>query len=919
MKSLLILLISLFTLLMLYSPDIFAAGETTWYLAEGCTSGIFDTWVLIQNPNSTTSSATITFMDQDGNTQQLTETIPPNSRSSYNVNSYLPNKDVSTKITSDVGVIAERAMYWTAGGVAMAGGHCSIGASSTATVWYLAEGCTSGDFDTWVLIQNPNSSTAAPCTITFMDDNGNTQQTWDTVPANSRRSYNVSNYMDNSNVSTKIESTGGIGIIAERAMYWTAGGVTMAGGHCTLGIPATSTTWYLAEGCTTNFDEWVLIQNPNSNTSAATITFMDQDGNTQQLSETVPPNSRRSYYVNNYMADKDVSTKIVSDVAVVCERAMYWSAGGVSSAGGHCSVGTSGTATTWYLAEGCTNGFDEYVLIQNPNVSSAASVRITFMDENGTTQQTTDSVAANSRQTYNVSSYMPTSNVSTKIESTNNLGIIVERAMYWSGDNDYWLDGHASIGVKEDTSEGGPGGGDGDDSDDGDGGGGGDGSNPEEEAYLLWHTDMEPVYYCPPAVGDDGTIYVGTIGGLEYETGQNAAVYAINSAGVTQWTYPIEGTYKPVGGAIVIDATGNLYFIVEHFFDGTETSQIYTYLYSLTSSGSLRWISDNLYTGDRGWGSHNPAIGSDGTIYAPAKYKLYAFNADGTAKWSSPYEFKNAQGDGAWGMTNPAIDSSGVIYVNVSMDDANVSGVWALEDGGSSATLKWHQISDLSITQMASGPPAIDESYGRLYVGRGGEFAADAADSRLYALNLSDGSLVWQFATDSKTVFATPAIGSDGTIYVGTSSKPVNTEAGIFYAINPDGTQKWQYDTEVDFPGNNTDTYSSAAIGDDGTIYVTPEGKYLYAFNPDGTMKKKYNLFLLSPASSGSASIVFSSIAIGSDGTLYCGDFYHTFDNDDPSNITHTGALYAIDTESTGLASTQWPKFGLNNKNTSRK
>ena len=120
-------------LLLLILPYSFAlgAGETTWYLAEGCTSGIFDTWILIQNPNSNTSAVTITFMDQDGNTQQLSETVSANSRSSYHVNSYLPDKEVSTKITSDVGVIAERAMYWTAGGVAMAGGHCSIGASST--------------------------------------------------------------------------------------------------------------------------------------------------------------------------------------------------------------------------------------------------------------------------------------------------------------------------------------------------------------------------------------------------------------------------------------------------------------------------------------------------------------------------------------------------------------------------------------------------------------------------------------------------------------------------------------------------------------------------------------------------------------------------------------------------------------------
>jgi len=614
------------------------------------------------------------------------------------------------------------------------------------------------------------------------------------------------------------------------------------------------------------------------------------------------------------MADKDVSTKIVSDVAVVCERAMYWSAGGVNNAGGHCSVGTSGTATSWYLAEGCTNGFDEYVLIQNPSASSAASVTITFMDENGTTQQTTDSVPANSRRTYNVSSYLPNSSVSTKIESTNDLGIIVERSMYWSGDQNHWLDGHASIGVKEDTSEGSPGDGDSDDDDGGD--------NAEEEAYLLWHVDMAPVYYCSPAIADDGTIYIGTIGGLEKDTGQEGAVYAISSSGTTLWTYTLAGTYKIVGGAITIDANGHLYFIVEDHLSGTESSEINTYLYSLTSAGTLRWISAVLYNGGRGMGEHSVAIGADGTIYAPAERRLYAYNPDGTTKWTAPYAWVDAEFPNdifAWGMSSPTIDSNGVIYVNVHGDAAgDFYGIHALTDSGSSATLKWRQYANINTTEGSYSAPSIDESRGRLYVGRGAMLTADEADSYIYCLNLSNGAFVWRFSTASKRVQATPTIDSDGTIYAGTTAKPRGEVAGVFFAINPDGTEKWSYDAAQDFSGG-TDIYSSAAIGDDGTIYVTPEGKYIYAFNPDGTMKKKYNLYLTSPESSGNASIVLSSIAIGSDGTLYMGDFYHTYNNDDPSNVTHTGALYAIDSESTGLAGTEWPKFKYNNKNTAKK
>ena len=56
-------------------------------------------------------------------------------------------------------------------------------------------------------------------------------------------------------------------------MYWNPGGVTWGGGHCTVGLPELSTSWYIAEGCTRGFDEYVSIINPDS--TAADV----RDGN----------------------------------------------------------------------------------------------------------------------------------------------------------------------------------------------------------------------------------------------------------------------------------------------------------------------------------------------------------------------------------------------------------------------------------------------------------------------------------------------------------------------------------------------------------------------------------------------------------------------------------------------------------------
>ena len=134
-----------------------------------------------------------------------------------------------------------------------------------------------------------------------------------------------------------------------------------------------------------------------------------------------------------------------------------------------------------------------------------------------------------------------------------------------------------------------------------------------------------------------------------------------------------------------------------------------------------------------------------------------------------------------------------------------------------------------------------------------------------------DGTQKWAFLTGAN-VESSPAIGADGTLYVGSSDFNL-------YAINPDGTQKWGFPT-------GGFVFSSPAIGTDGTVYVGSSDGYLYAINPDGTQKWAFT----------TGDFVSSPPAIGADGTLYVGS------NDDN--------LYAINGSSGGLSSdAPWPMF----------
>jgi outer membrane protein assembly factor BamB len=167
--------------------------------------------------------------------------------------------------------------------------------------------------------------------------------------------------------------------------------------------------------------------------------------------------------------------------------------------------------------------------------------------------------------------------------------------------------------------------------------------------------------------------------------------------------------------------------------------------------------------------------------------------------------------------------------------DLQHTGRSPYDTSGNNGTLKWRYETGSIFSSSAIG------SDGTIYVG--------SEDHYLYALN-SDGTLKWRYQTGD-SLGSSPAIGSDGTIYVG-------SEDHYLYALNSDGTLKWRYQTG-DYVG------SSPAIDSDGTIYVGSDDHYLYGLNSDGTLEWRYQTGVN----------IDSSPAIGSDGTVYVGSHDH--------------------------------------------
>lgn len=141
--------------------------------------------------------------------------------------------------------------------------------------------------------------------------------------------------------------------------------------------------------------------------------------------------------------------------------------------------------------------------------------------------------------------------------------------------------------------------------------------------------------------------------------------------------------------------------------------------------------------------------------------------------------------------------------------------------------------------------------YGSPTIGTDGTIYVGNNAGILFAIN-PDGTLKWNYTAGSGSISSSPTISADGTIYFVSGS--------IIYALYSNGTQKWNYTM-------GSSTHASPAINADGTIYIGSSDKNLYALNPDGTLKWKY---LTEPGVNYNG-IGYSTPAIGADGTIYFG------------------------------------------------
>jgi Ca2+-binding RTX toxin-like protein len=319
--------------------------STRWVFAEGSQT-IFDTFVLLANATSAPANVRVTYLREAPDTPVVEDVVvPANARVTLHAlnNPALVGKSFAIDVTSDVPVIAERAMYF---GTArfFDGGHESPGVTAPARRWFLAEGATGAYFDTYILVGN-TSDRPANVTLRFLTDAGRVVTRQKLVPPRTRLTVNIEQedpILANVAVSTTVESD--VPVVAERAMYWPGPFQTWFEAHNSFGSTETATKWGLGEGRVggpRGFETFILLANPDPTREALVkVTYLRESGEPVVVENLrVTPNSRRNIYVNVEVPQLvnesfGAVVEVTNGVPIAVERAMYSNALGVVWAAG---------------------------------------------------------------------------------------------------------------------------------------------------------------------------------------------------------------------------------------------------------------------------------------------------------------------------------------------------------------------------------------------------------------------------------------------------------------------------------------------------------------------------------------------------------------------------------------------------------
>jgi hypothetical protein len=234
------------------------ATSLHWYFGEGALGSGFDEYLLMSNPSVQPATVVVDYLPARGSVVQRTYTVPAQARQTIFVTGEplglaLPN-GLGMRLTSDVPILAERAMYLRPDPANWHDGHASPGSTELGTVWEVAD-CVVGDFafsaamsataaETFILLSNPGTEDSL-VTVTYSREDGRPPVSVDhVVPKGGRLTVYANGEQDGGGTPLLSNERFGAGIVVkagsppivvEKSVYWNSRGIRWASANNTVG------------------------------------------------------------------------------------------------------------------------------------------------------------------------------------------------------------------------------------------------------------------------------------------------------------------------------------------------------------------------------------------------------------------------------------------------------------------------------------------------------------------------------------------------------------------------------------------------------------------------------------------------------------------------------------------------------------
>lgn len=332
---------------------------------------------------------------------------------------------------------------------------------------------------------------------------------------------------------------------------------------------------------------------------------------------------------------------------------------------------------------------------------------------------------------------------------------------------------------------------------------------------LVWTFRASGSLTASPVVGEDGAVYIAST---------DAKLYALNPDGSLRWTFQAD---ESIFGTPAISPDGNIVF-------GDLSGQCY----AVNPAGDRQWVF-RIRTGTDRRFIAAPLIDDNGKIFVGAwdEY-LYALAPDGVEQWKVRL--------GGLISSSPVLDREGNVYAACkSGRDLNVTKL-----KNETSQKLWFFSDNVSNNDRIISSPAIDVERNRLYIA-----CTSTSNGYLYALDLESQQQAWRKRLEKGSI-SSPAIASDGTIYLGLlgCAWDAPDQGAMVYAVEPaGGTTRWTYQVEGYY------ILGSPSVDGDGTVYIGDSDGILYALSPQGQELWRYE----------TQANIESSPVVSADGVLY--------------------------------------------------